>query len=107
MKRPRPTSRRTDPWTTCIPAGSTPPWAEPAVVAFANERYKIEVSPKSENLNLSVSGEGVSIADEGSDRFQKMVSVDETMETFVVISLTAHPDSETYTLTVTKMEDAR
>ena len=72
------------------------------IIAFAGEQYQIEVAPDP-NLDLSVSGRGVNVEDI-TDGFKKRVTVNEdTTETFIEISLTSHPDSTTYSLTVTQL----
>jgi len=73
------------------------------LLAFANERYRIDVSPKSENLNLYASGQGISVEESGERGLTKTVTIDDSPETIVEIVLSAHPDSATYTLTVTKL----
>jgi len=73
------------------------------IIAFEGDQYKVEVSPESEQLELSVEGKGIRVEDIDNSAFKKKVTVDGSFETFIVLALTAHP-SETFTLTITPLK---
>lgn len=73
------------------------------VVAYSNQRYRVEVSPKNDKVSVYVEGPGIQV-DDVEGRFIKEAWVNEARETFIHISITAHP-SEKVTLIVTPLEE--
>ncbi len=70
------------------------------VIAFSGERYLVEVTPGHEDLDLYIDGVGIEV--DTSDGFKRVVRVSAS-ETFIDISLTAHPNSQQFTLQVSQL----
>ncbi|MDJ0836708.1 MAG: hypothetical protein QNK37_09330 [Acidobacteriota bacterium] len=73
------------------------------IIAFAGDRFDVAVTSTGGRLDLYVEGEGVRVEDSDEQDVKKRVTVaEDRLETFVEISLTAHPAAN-YTLTVTPL----